>query len=63
MKQFRQESKLKFLVKIKEIVNAKCNNFLGVIADSNLSCEVQVGRTCTRISHTLFIINDLIYLI
>jgi hypothetical protein len=45
MKQFRQESKLKFLVKIKEIVNVKCNNFLGVIADSNLSCEVQVERT------------------
>jgi hypothetical protein len=34
-------------------------NFLGVTTDSNLSWEVHIERTCSRISRHLFIINRL----
>jgi hypothetical protein len=55
----RQESELKILINTKEIVNPKSTNFLGVVIDNNLSWEVCVGRSCSRISHNLFVINIL----
>jgi hypothetical protein len=55
----RQGSELKILIKNKEIINPKSTNFLGVVIDSNLTWEVCVGRTCSRISHSLFVINIL----
>jgi hypothetical protein len=59
MKQCRQESKLKILIKNRERVNVKSTNFLGVITDSNPSWEVHTERTCSRININLFLINRL----
>jgi hypothetical protein len=56
-RQCRQESNLKILVKNREISNVKSTNFLGVVIDSNLSWEIHIERTCSRISRNLFIIN------
>jgi hypothetical protein len=53
----RQESKLKILINNREIVNVKKTNFIGVIIDGNLSWEVHVERTCSRISHDIFLID------
>jgi hypothetical protein len=39
MKQRRKESKLKILIKNREIVNIESTNFLVVTTDSNLSWE------------------------
>jgi hypothetical protein len=58
-KQRRQESKLKILIKTREIVKVKSTNFLEVTIDSNLSWEVHIERTCSRISDDLFIIKRL----
>jgi hypothetical protein len=58
-RQCRQESNLKILVKNKEISNVKSTDFLGVVIDSNLSWEIHIERTCSRISRNLFIINRL----
>jgi ribosomal protein S14 len=40
-------------------VNVRNTNLLRVITDSNLSWEVHIERTCSRISHNFFIINRL----
>jgi hypothetical protein len=58
-RQYRQESNLKILVNNREISNVKSTDFLGVVIDSNLSWEIHIERTCSRISHNLFIINRL----
>jgi hypothetical protein len=58
-RQCRQESNLKILEKNREISNVKSTDFLGVAIDSNLSWEIHIVRTCSRISHNLFIINRL----
>jgi hypothetical protein len=58
MKQCRQESELKILIKNRQIVNVK-STFLWVITDSNLSWEVHIERTCSRIRSNSFIINRL----
>jgi hypothetical protein len=59
MKQCRQESKLKILIKNRQRVNVKSIKFLGVITDSNLSWEVHIERTCSRIIINLCIIKRL----
>jgi hypothetical protein len=59
MKQCRQESELKILIKNWEIVNVKSNDFLGVISDINLSWGVHIKRAFSSISHNFFIINRL----
>jgi hypothetical protein len=46
-------------VKNREISNVKSTDFLGVVIDSNLIWEIFIERTCSRISHNLFIINRL----
>jgi methionine aminopeptidase len=58
-KQSNESSELKILIKNRDTVNVKSTNFLGVIIDSNLSWEVHIERTCSRISHNLFKINRL----
>jgi hypothetical protein len=58
-RQCRQESNLKILVKNREISNVKSTDFLRVVIDSNLSWEINIERTCSRISRNLFIINRL----
>jgi hypothetical protein len=40
-------------------LKVKSTNFLGVVIDSPLSCDVHIERTCSKISHNLFIINKL----
>jgi hypothetical protein len=45
------------LIRNREIVNMKSTNFLGVLIDSNLSWEVHIERTCSRISCNLFMIS------
>jgi hypothetical protein len=57
MKQCRQESELKILIKNREVVNIKNTSFLGVINDSNLSWEVHIENAYNRISRNIFIIN------
>jgi hypothetical protein len=37
----------------------KVQIFLGVVIDRNLSWEIHIERTCSRISHNIFIINRL----
>jgi hypothetical protein len=59
MKQCRQESELRILIKNREIVTVKSTNFLEVIIDSNLSWEVHIERTVSRICHNLLMINRL----
>jgi hypothetical protein len=43
----------------REISNVKSTDFLGVVIDSNLSWEINIERTCSRISCNLFIMNRL----
>jgi hypothetical protein len=62
-KQCRHGSELKSLIKIREILNVKSTNSLGVVTDNNLSWAVHTERTCSIISCNLFIINRLKYLI
>jgi hypothetical protein len=59
MKQSSQESEVKIPIRKGEIVNVKSTNSLGVITYSNLSWEVHIERTCSRIRHSLFVINRL----
>jgi hypothetical protein len=40
------------------MVKVKSTNFLEVITESNLSWEVHIERTCSRISCNLFILID-----
>jgi hypothetical protein len=49
--QCRQESELKIQLKNWEMINVNNTNFLGVIIDCNLSWEVHIETTCSRISH------------
>jgi hypothetical protein len=58
-RQCRQESNLKILLKNREISNVKSTDFLGVVIDSNLSWEIHIERTCSKISRNIFIINRL----
>jgi hypothetical protein len=58
-RQCRQQSNLKILVKNREILNVKSTDFLGLGTDSNLRWEIHIERTCSRISHNLFINNRL----
>jgi hypothetical protein len=58
-KEIQKKRDLKILVKKSPLVNVKSNNFLGVIIDTNLSRQVHTDRICSRISHSLFIINRL----
>jgi hypothetical protein len=58
-RQCRQESNLKILVKNREISNVKSTDFLGVVINSNLSWEIHIDRTCSKISSNIFIINRL----
>jgi hypothetical protein len=44
MKQCRQDSKSKILIKNREIVNTESTNFLAVITDSDLSWEARIER-------------------
>jgi hypothetical protein len=53
------EIELKILIKNRGIVSVKSTNFLDVTIDSNLSWKVHIGRTCSRNSCNLFIINRL----
>jgi hypothetical protein len=58
-RQCRQEGNLKIPVKNREISNVKSTDFLGVVIDSNVSWEIHTEKTCSRVSHNLFIINRL----
>jgi hypothetical protein len=59
MKQCRQKSNQKILIKNREISNVKSTNFQGIVTDSTLSWELHIDGTCSKIHHNLFIINGL----
>jgi hypothetical protein len=52
-------SELRILIKSEEIVNVISTNFLGVITESNLSAEVHIESTFSKISRNFFIIKRL----
>jgi hypothetical protein len=59
MKQCRQDSEFKIIAKNRKIFQGKSAIVLGVITGSNLSWEIDTGRTCSRIGCNLFKIHRL----